>query len=48
MSSGISNNRQEDPGGQKLIGQKIDGPEYTSVLGRLIGQRHTAHKNGCL
>merc|ERR1711865_1249695 len=36
-----------DPGGQKLMGEKIDGPEYTSVVGRLIGQRQTPHKNGC-
>ena len=37
-----------DPGGQKIIGQSIDGPEYTSVVGRLIGQRQTVHKKGCL
>ena len=40
--------RVEDPGGQKLVGQTIDGPEYTSIVGRLIAQRQTPHKNGCL
>ena len=37
-----------DAGGQKLVGQKVDRPEYNAIIARLIAQRKIEHKSGCL